>query len=194
MGLPPEITAEEVAEERERSRNNRPQGLNAHTDSTWPTRPWKGRSSTMVHAFLVSPQPLKCSTVLGPGWAAWTITEIALKKHSTVSELRFGSGGFCAKGGAGRPEAGVQKRTVIYTSGRQRVWARRLVLRVFHCWWATWQGRGRPDFWQVNCELFYSLLKNSVQPPQGLKPSQKRKTLSQRLKPCATQRLFQQTL
>jgi len=40
-----------------------------------------------------------------------------------------------------------------------------------------------------------SLLKNSVQLPQGLKPSQKRKTLSQRLKRCATQkRVFQQTV
>jgi hypothetical protein len=34
-------------------------GAEAHTDSTCLTRPWKGRSSTVVHAFVVLPQPLK---------------------------------------------------------------------------------------------------------------------------------------
>src|ERR1035437_6644504 len=34
-------------------------GAEAHTDSTCLTRPWKGRSSTVVHAFVVFPQPPK---------------------------------------------------------------------------------------------------------------------------------------
>src|ERR1039457_3169092 len=46
-------------------------GAEAHTDSTCLTLPWKGRSSKVVHALVVFPQParrqnLGCSRILRP--------------------------------------------------------------------------------------------------------------------------------
>src|SRR5579872_5552000 len=46
-------SGEEVAEKRASSRNNRPHRLKPSTNSTRLTRPWKGRSFTVVHAFVV---------------------------------------------------------------------------------------------------------------------------------------------
>src|ERR1035437_6452570 len=84
-------------------------GAEAHTDSTCLTRPWKGRSSTEVHAFVVFPQPLKpCPTrfrgehsgvpslchsfsVAPPGLADFPLTTHGLRPWAAFF-LRFAAG------------------------------------------------------------------------------------------------------